>query len=582
MSLSKKGSETNDSKLSSLNKATSLNPNAAEFIPFSLRSPRLPSGSASNVSDAASRFTPSGTIGKAVLDRSESSVSNASDDEAHQYWRHQLPDDITPDFEVVGEDESQGLGGLSLGGLSLHDGTEVSSFTASSGSGYVLTEQQQPSPHHINGSSYGEKMRYGTSYAEDPASTNFLTLPAKPWDKQIINTDQLLGNAEELHAYAGYPVTQGMMNDLLGDSAALDDTDVNPMEFLTSQFPGFAAESLAEVYLANGCDLNLTIEMLTQLELQVDGGFNQSMNPKALSTPNLSALDFPALTLPNSQNGPLKYTGDDIQQTGNPYRSSDKDSILLFKSSASLPSRGTGDFASAVRKLASQDSGGWKYERNGSSDSTIGSSRSAHVLASAYNSGHGRGVYADRTQNRGSSRAAPIWLETGEAVANMYSELREEARDHARLRNAYFEQARQAYLIGNKALAKELSLKGQLHNMHMKAAHGKAQEAIYRQRNPVGLEVQGNGRGHERMIDLHGLHVSEAIHFLKHELSVLRSTARAAEQRLQVYICVGTGHHTRGSRTPARIPVAVQRYLLEEEGLDYTEPQPGLLRVVIY
>jgi hypothetical protein len=44
------------------------------------------------------------------------------------------------------------------------------------------------------------------------------------------------------------------------------------------------------------------------------------------------------------------------------------------------------------------------------------------------------------------------------------------------------QQARQAYLIGNKALAKELSAKGQLHNMHMKEAHGKAQESIYHQR----------------------------------------------------------------------------------------------------
>jgi hypothetical protein len=98
-------------------------------------------------------------------------------------------------------------------------------------------------------------------------------------------------------------------------------------------------------------------------------------------------------------------------------------------------------------------------------------------------------------------------------------------------------------------------------------------------RNPVG---QGNSRGNERMIDLHGLHVSEALQVLKHELSVLRSTARATQERLQIYICVGTGHHTRGSRTPARLPVAVQRYLLEEEGLDYSEPQAGLLRVIIY
>lgn len=43
-------------------------------------------------------------------------------------------------------------------------------------------------------------------------------------------------------------------------------------------------------------------------------------------------------------------------------------------------------------------------------------------------------------------------------------------------------QARQAYLIGNKALAKELNLKGQLSNMQMKATHEKAKETIYRHR----------------------------------------------------------------------------------------------------
>jgi len=46
-------------------------------------------------------------------------------------------------------------------------------------------------------------------------------------------------------------------------------------------------------------------------------------------------------------------------------------------------------------------------------------------------------------------------------------------------------------------------------------------------------------------------------------------------------ICVGTGHHTKGARTPARLPVAVEQFLLEE-GLKFTQPQPGLLRVVIY
>lgn len=572
MSLSKKGAYTTEAKLGTASKLTRLNPNAAEFIPSALRS--SPSGSTSAV-NAASIFSSSGTLGKAVLDRSESSVSNNSDDEAHQYWRRQLPDDITPDFKVMGEDESQVHGNLSVAGLSLHDDNEAIRFSPSTGSGYLLNEA------HVNGNSFSEKLRIsGSTYGEDLSSGSFLHMSTQPWDKQIVNNNQLVSNGQEGLPYDGIS-RHGFVNDMLGDHAVAEDTDINPLEFLASQFPGFAAESLAEVYFANACDLNLTIEMLIQLELQVDGGFNQNLTPKTLSAPNLSAMEFPALSPTDGQNGPRKYAGDELQQSGNPFRSSDKDNMLLFKSSSSVPSRGGIDFASAVRKLAAQDSGAWKYERNSSTDAAIGSSRSAHALTSTYSSGHGRGTYSDRAQSRVSPRAAPVWLETGDAVANMYSELREEARDHARLRNAYFEQARQAYLIGNKALAKELSVKGQLHNIHMKAAHGKAQDSIYRLRNPVGPEMQGNGRGQERMIDLHGLHVSEAIQILKHELSVLRSTARAAEQRLQVYVCVGTGHHTRGSRTPARLPIAVQRYLLEEEGLDYSEPQPGLLRVVI-
>ncbi|XP_027368912.1 polyadenylate-binding protein-interacting protein 7-like isoform X1 [Abrus precatorius] len=577
MSLLKKESQT-DAKLSSPNKATALNPNAAEFIPFALRS--SPSGSTSSV-DATARFTAAGSLGKAVLDQSESSISNNSDDEAHQYWRCQLPDDITPDFKVMGEDESQGLNNLSLAGLSIHDDNESSRFASSKGSRYILNEQPELSQHHHNGNAFADKSRFSNStYREEPSPATFLSPSAKPWDRQIGNTDLHISSGHEALAFDDHS-RHGFLNDVLAENAIVDDTDLNPLEFLVSLFPGFASESLAEVYFANGCDLHLTIEMLTQLEIQVDGSFNQNLSPKTLSSPNLNAMDFPALASSNGETTSAKYAADNVQQNVNPYVSSEKD-MLMFKSSSSVPSRGAIDFASAVRKLASQDSGIWKYDRNGSGDASTGSSRSLNALANAYNGGQGRANFGDRLQNRGSARAAPIWLDTGDAVANMYSELREEARDHARLRNAYFEQARQAYLIGNKALAKELGVKGQLHNMHMKAAHGKAQESIYRQRNPVAPEMQVNGRGHERMIDLHGLHVNEAIHVLKHELSVLRSTARAAEQRLQVYICVGTGHHTRGSRTPARLPIAVQRYLLEEEGLDFTEPQPGLLRVVIY
>ena len=74
--------------------------------------------------------------------------------------------------------------------------------------------------------------------------------------------------------------------------------------------------------------------------------------------------------------------------------------------------------------------------------------------------------------------------------------------------------------------------------------------------------------------------MSEAIHILKVELAAMKSAARAAGERVQVMVCVGTGHHTKGSRT-ARLPIAVEQFLLDE-GLHYTQPQPGLLRVMVY
>ncbi|KAK8262027.1 hypothetical protein V6Z12_D13G228200 [Gossypium hirsutum] len=552
MSLSKKGIQIRDTKLNTPSKVTTLNPNAAEFVPFSLRSP---SSSGSTIAADATRFAISRTLGKAVLDRSESSISNNSDDEAHQFWRCQLPDDITPDFKVINEDDSQGIGpgSLSLAGLSLHGDSEASRFPASAGGGCIFGNQQQLLHHNAS----------------------FLPLQAKPWDKQLVNSDQLLSNRREGQPYSGNS-RHRFVNDLLGEQTIMDGPEMNPVEFLASQFPGLAAESLAEVYFANGCDLNLTIEMLTQHELQVDGGFNQNPNSKTLLAPNLSTLGFP-VTVSDDQSGATKYAGDDLQLNVDPYLSSDKDNILIFKSNSSLPSRGAIDFVPGIRKMVCQDSGVWKYDRNGSANSTVGSSRSSHGLANTFSLAPGRGVYANRLQTR--VHSDPAWLETGDAVANLYPELREDAQDHARSRNAYFDQARQGFLTGNKALTKELSVKGQLQNMHMKATHGNTQESLFRQRNQVPPEIVG---GQERIIDLHGLPVSEAIHMLNYELSVLRRTARAADQRLQVYISVGTGNHARGSRIPARLPVAIQHYLLEEECLDFTEPQPGLLRVVIY
>ncbi|XLT30421.1 hypothetical protein HN873_061713 [Arachis hypogaea] len=109
---------------------------------------------------------------------------------------------------VVGE-ESQGLNDLSLAGLSIHDDIEGLMFHSSKGSRYIFNEQEELSQQHINGN-------------------NFL-------------------------------------NDIFAENAIVDDTNLNPLEFLASMFSGFAAESLVIVTL-------VSIRTLVQTLIEVFGG----------------------------------------------------------------------------------------------------------------------------------------------------------------------------------------------------------------------------------------------------------------------------------------------------------------------
>ncbi len=155
------------------------------------------------------------------------------------------------------------------------------------------------------------------------------------------------------------------------------------------------------------------------------------------------------------------------------------------------------------------------------------------------------------------------WVETGAAVSQLYQSTRDEARDHARVRNVCYEQATNAFLAGNKALAKELSRQGREAAAKMSAAHADAAANIYANR----------GGGRSGTIDLHGLHVTEALSILRCELPRLRDSGEP-----YAHVLVGTGHHTVGSRTPSRLPVAVETFL-HQERWRFSEPQSGLLQV---
>lgn len=88
----------------------------------------------------------------------------------------------------------------------------------------------------------------------------------------------------------------------------------------------------------------------------------------------------------------------------------------------------------------------------------------------------------------------------------------------------------------------------------MKALHHRAADAIFEARNPPGVHGQ---------IDLHGLHVAEAIERLP---VALESTTAS-----RVRVLTGSGHHTKGTGR-ARLRPAVRSWL-ERHGYVFEEVQ---------
>lgn len=248
MNLSANGASVDTKKL---NAEATLNPNAVEFVPFALKS----QAAKVTAAEISPKFAE-----KSILDRSESSVSKNSntEEEAQQYWSHQLPDDIIPDFEGMGLDNE--MNSSLFSSLSLNDVNKASRYTSPKNSGFKLQEHQAFSHHHVNGNNQAEKLGYPVS----PDGESFQTSLSKHWEKKVGGRDQLL--AREGNPYNGNS-SEPFMAEMLNKQLLLENADLSSLEFLASQFPSFAAESITEAYLSNGGDLNMTINMLTQLEV---------------------------------------------------------------------------------------------------------------------------------------------------------------------------------------------------------------------------------------------------------------------------------------------------------------------------
>lgn len=242
-----------ETKWSIQSKATTLNPNAAEFVPSSFK----PANESNKVDDTYRLELP-GTSRKVGLDRTDSSISHNSDDEAHQYWRRQLPDDITPDFTATGKDDFPCPELLPLADLSIFD---------EDGGSRVPELASRQTLHSQLTSGLTDELVYADSmFNEDQSSVTFTSSDDVSWDSQFIKAAQHMSNGLDGYHLNGSS-SAGFANKPFIDHLIMEDSAINHVEFLALQFPGFSAESLAEVYYANSCDLNLTIEILTQLEV---------------------------------------------------------------------------------------------------------------------------------------------------------------------------------------------------------------------------------------------------------------------------------------------------------------------------
>jgi hypothetical protein len=415
---------------------------------------------------------------------------------------------------------------------------------------------------------YGMYPEYGPGYTMTPDG---LWIPHQ--------MDPAWAAAMEAQAASQAPMNYGYANGFSskrhgrGHNRAQQASEANAaLAVLQEQFPLYNKASLNEVLKVHGFDLVGTLDMLAQLEAEQSGQRRHLQQ----APPSLDENNFPSLAAGACSAVTSPATSGATAMNGNGLANGHSNSNNVDKASSSDGSddEPAGDAANghAAADTAPTAASAWgrplkvnsgEVTENGGTQQQAAARRARKDRPSA------------KTNGSKHKQSAVPWVETGAAVAGQYADAREEARDHARLRNMYFQQATQAYLYGNKALAKELGAKGRNHSEQMKKAHAAASENIFQQRNPRANSAVFNKNG-VVMLDLHGLHVSEGLRILSRELSQLRDNVKGRVP-IQVHVLTGTGHHTKG-RTPARLPVAVETYL-QGEGIKFDKPEAGVVKI---
>jgi hypothetical protein len=302
------------------------------------------------------------------------------------------------------------------------------------------------------------------------------------------------------------------------------------LRLLGGHFPEYSAAALADVHAQCGGNFPATAAALCALEAELEGA--------ALGAAERAAREAAAAAAAAARR-PAAFTADDFPSLGGGGGGA--------RPPPAAPAGG--DYARRARAAAARPA-----------PPPAPRPRAAAAFASSSAAG-----------------ARPAWeagaegvrrVSTGAAVAAEYADARAAAADHARLRNQLFQQATLAYQSGNRALAKELGARGRAENEAMHAAHAAAAGDTFARRNAAA----GGGGGGE-VVDLHGLHVGEALAALERSLAAARA-ARAPGLR----VVVGVGAHARPGA--ARLPDAARAWLAAR-GLEHRERFAGMLDVVL-
>ncbi|XDV14939.1 hypothetical protein PO909_015103 [Leuciscus waleckii] len=152
-----------------------------------------------------------------------------------------------------------------------------------------------------------------------------------------------------------------------------------------------------------------------------------------------------------------------------------------------------------------------------------------------------------------------------------YEDFRTEATLQRRQQIECFNKAAEAHRQGRKDVASFYAQQGHMHGEKMHEANHRAAMQIFQQVNASLLP--------QNILDLHGLHVDEALYHLSQVLTEKNLECRQGLCRPQLSIITGRGNHSQGG--VPRIRPAVLDYL-KNQHYSYTEPKTGLVLVTLH